>query len=613
MIQDDSVSNKEAADGLRDAAKSFDDTTLIPAVVPEFMSAANARWSRGTHYYGIEKIKLSGSMEAFEDSLTNLLATSSFESMKTDVRLVLNLFANAVENGALRGDNKGMAFLSNEELMTSMMTEMVSNDHTAPMIGDIMEYGLELLGSKIGMNINGTVSQATDPNALYNTIIEDSLSVVVKVHNSFDGQRATESVFLTDVANGYITIFEENGIPIQPETAEALAQYTYSLYTNQQMGISLTTLKDMYRSQPLLLTDGTEYWVQEGMTLPNYVEIERAMLQDISVQSTLPAVYDAALEGERLGKAFSGMVRIASSVMDGQFMAAACVRDMGPVLDYLSESYLVGRENTAILLTCLMQADKIYGEVGFTLQEATDIVAYVNQNVGTVNADGTVNTYTNMLRTIANAIHVVQISSKGETTFAENMNFLMKDMNDVTSELMSMLMSTSVIKKYGVSGMSANATSGMLASLFSDLSEARQSGMDSALYDAETNVAVNLTNMMLKMNQSETLGMFGEGSVTGTDASTFVGSILQSQVVSQTVRDTAFPDGATTAQVNPLNQTIVMTDEENAQLEAALNQNWSSLTPAEKNDPEVRQTYQAIGALFGKTVSTNSYSKITME
>ena len=611
LVNDESVSDREAADGLRKASEAFNDTTLVPAVVPEFMSAANARWSKGTHYYGIEQIKLGGSLEAFNDSLNNLLATSNYETMKTDVTLVLNLFANAVENGALRGENKGMAFLTNEALITSMMTEMVSNPHTASMISDLMEYGLELLGNKIGMNIDGkAVSDSGDPNALYNEVIKDSFGVVKSVHEQYS-QKPQQDAFIQDVSKGYIEIFSEKGISISQETADALATTTYDLYKNSEV-FSYDSLREMYSSHTLILEDGSSYRVEKGMVLPTSVSVERASLKDLALSSTLPPVYDASEEGALLGKAFCGVVKIANSVMDGEFMAAACVRDMGPILDCLAQSKMVGKQNTAILLTCVMQSERVYNEVGFSLAEATELVTYINQNVGTVNEDGTVNTYEVMLRTVANAIHVVQISSTGETTFAENMNFLMKDMNDVTSKLLSMLMSTSVIKKHGVSSMSANATSGMLSNLFADLAAARKAGMDDLTYEAETNAAVSLTNMMLKMNQSEAKGMFGKGSVTGTDASTVVGNILQSEVVSETVREAAFPDGATTPVSNPLNQTIVMTEEETSQLEAAMNQNWSSLSLQEKNDPEVKQTYQAIGAMFGKTVYCNNPSQITL-
>ena len=613
LVSEDSISDREAAEGLREAAEKFDKTSLVPAVLPEFMSVANARWEQGRTFYGIKKISLGGNLEAFNDSMLNLFATSDYTTVKQDMTLVLTLFANAVENGAFRGDNTGFAFLTNEELICSMMVEITANRHTAPMIGDLMEYGLDLLGSKLdGPAV--TPDHSEEERSLYEQIVEETYDMILSVHNmNLTSSSQNREAF----RDGYLELFGNHGIALSSASANALAMETNTIYTG--VGISRSTIEEMYASMTLTLTDSSTYEVRPDMSekeeskfedLPESepVDITKASLEDFTFDHA--KITDPNKEGQLLGKVFCGTVAIADSIMDGRFVAAACIRDLGPLLDSLSQCASVGKDNTAILLAYIFQSERVYGEVGLTLAEVTEIVEYINDNVGTVNSDGSVNTYEVLLNTVANAIHVIQLSATGETGFAENMNFLMRDLNPVTSQLLSKLLSTNVIKNYGVSQLSANASSGLFSNMFDKLAKAREAGMDDLSFQAETNAAVNLTELIMN-NRGNTSNMFGADGVTGVSAGTFVGNMLQAEVVSDTMREIVFEDGTGIPTMDPLSQNVTLSEAETQALQSAMTQNWISLSDEEKNDKETKQTYQSIGALLGKEVNF-TYNTVTL-
>ncbi len=324
-----------------------------------------------------------------------------------------------------------------------------------------------------------------------------------------------------------------------------------------------------------------------------------ASMDDIKTDSSV--VKDPEQEAKLLAKVVRETLILADEMEQG-FTAAACVRDMGPILDLFAQSETVGKESTAIFLTCILQAERVYDEIGFTLHEATELAATINQSIGTVNKNETVNTYALMLGSVSNAVQVVQASTKGEK-YHDTMEALMADLTPTSAKVLSKMMTTNVMTKHGVTGESAAPTSTLINSIFTNLAEERQAGMPDDEYQRESNAVMNLTDYAMNSGKPGK-GAFGEGSATGVSADEFVGNILDSKVVAGSMKEQVFPENATDPTIDPLKKNSKLSEQDASELSEAMTKHWAQ--EPNKGDAETIKTYQAIGAMMGMEVEFTS-------
>lgn len=483
-----SMASGEVAYSLRQVADAFDETSLIPTLVPDFLSAANEEWEAGNSFHGIKRINLGGALSAINEPVLHLLATSDYDTVKGDVHSGLEILAKTVENGGLRGGKSGKALLMDETVTEGIMLELLKNPHLSPLIGDVMEYGFDQVGHKIDAHFDGDAEEDTSVQ---------------------------------------------------------------------------------YASMDQIMIDSS-----------HVEQLER--------------------EAKILAKMLNQTLSLAESMGNG-FSAATCIRDVGPILDTLAESETVGEESTAIFLTCILQAGKVYDEVGFTLKDATELADTITESVGKTNADGTVNTYARMMGSVSNAVLVVQASSN-QDQYHDTMDDLMADLTPSSAKVLSQMMSTSVMEKHGVSGESAEPTSNLISSIFTNLADEREAGMPEDEYQRESNAVMNLTDLAMNAGTEGTNGTFGEGSATGVSADEFVGNILDSKVVSGSMKEQVFADGSEEPTIDPLKKNKKLSEKDADEMSQALTTRWTALSAEKQQDPETVKTYQAIGAMVGMTV-----------
>ncbi len=494
--RNDSLDRAAVANSLRQAGDAFEKTSLIPTLVPEFLSAANTQWSEGRTFHGIKKIGLGDNLKGITDPLLDLLVTADYETIKGDAATSFEILALTVERGGLRGGLSGKNLLKEQSIAEGAMCELLINPHLSPLVGDVLAYSFDEIGHTVGAHFDG--DPIKDPSVVYASMDQ------IKVDSS-------------QVQN--------------PEQ-------------------------------------------------------EAAVLAEIIVR-TLVLAED----------------------MDNNMSASGCLRGMGPVLDLFARSETVGEESTAIFLTCILQAEKIYDEIGFTLQEATDLAATMNGDYGSVSANGAVNTYALMMRSVANGVQMVESSSNQED-YKEPMNTLMADLNRTSAKILSQMMSSSVMTKRGVSGESAAPTSSLISSIFTDLAAEKEAGMPEDEYMQESAAVMNLTDLAMNSGKAGSNRTFGENSATGVSAEEFVANIRDSKVVSGSMKKQVFEEESSEPNIDPLKKNSKLGAEDTAELTEAMNARWAQ--EENKSDAETVKTYQAIGAMMGMTVEFTSSGTITL-
>jgi hypothetical protein len=408
-------------------------------------------------------------MGGLTDPLWALLATSSYDTVKTDVGTVVEVLAIMVEMDALN-DIKAdaLTIFENRELTSSVLLALLSNDHLSPLVGDISEYGVRMMGEKLD-----------------------------------------------------------------------------------------------------------------------------ADLSDVELDSSHLA--DPTLEAHALATSLNETVFLIRRVQNNGAELTDSIGDIGPVLDAFCNTQTVGPDNASKILSGFLCAESVYTKIGFTLEEVTSISRSINEKAR-------VQGYTPLMNSLAHTVDVVKLASKTDTSkeeMSQKVETMIKDMTPESAEVLQEISTPSMMQNHGVPEQSAAPTANMVSNLFGNLSDAKESGMSEEEYQKEAQATTDLLNLAINRNNAENDQLFGEGSATGKSASDYVDTVFDSVVVSQTLRETAYPTGEETTPVtDPLNTGKSLNDSEKAQVLEALNNKWNSATEEEKASAEYQKTYLAIGSLM---------------
>ena len=144
------VDRAEAANSFRQIDEAFQETTLIPTVLPEFLNAAKASWDRGESYCGIAKPSFD-KMDGLIQPVLDVLGTSTKETIDEDVATLVDLTAYMIENDVMTDvKDDPISIFKKQEVTAEVMRQLLENDHMAPMVGGVSEFGLELFGEALG-------------------------------------------------------------------------------------------------------------------------------------------------------------------------------------------------------------------------------------------------------------------------------------------------------------------------------------------------------------------------------------------------------------------------------------------------------------------------------
>ena len=153
-VKNPDVSNSEAASKVITAKDTFAETELLPAVLPEVAGEAMDQWQNGKSFLGIKKPSFGGEANGLiEDTLSLMIDTDS-TIVKKDVATISQVLAMMVEQDVLTEMKRKPLIAFEDEAFGSLVVyELLSNDHTSPLVGNIAELGIEMLNEKMNANI----------------------------------------------------------------------------------------------------------------------------------------------------------------------------------------------------------------------------------------------------------------------------------------------------------------------------------------------------------------------------------------------------------------------------------------------------------------------------
>lgn len=380
----------------------------------------------------------------------------------------------------------------------------------------------------------------------------------------------------TDVntlAAWYGEVFDDYGLRISEEKKYALAQAKLA-------GIDvLTWISNNVVSSELMFCSITE----------------RIAIEDVTAGE--PTVVDTKKEAALLAHAISMVCNLPSDVNSPSFDVKEMMAQLGPIFDTYSASQTVGPLKTEYMLMGILQSRLVHDKVGMTVLGASESAEAIYENAHSIG-------YKSMMNSLAKAVEVVEAASSDKKDTSAAVKAMLADLTPQSSKVLRTMSTPSVMRRYGVPERSAAPVASMVGDTFKNLSDAKENGMSDEEYDKEAAAVSNMMDILMVSDKRSNAPTFGEGSVTGVSAQEYVNNIMNSKVMSATVVDKVYVDGAQTPSLDPLNSKRVLGDQEKTEFAAAINTSWN----ASAKDDEAQKKLISIAAMLNIEITLNAES-----
>ena len=303
-------------------------------------------------------------------------------------------------------------------------------------------------------------------------------------------------------------------------------------------------------------------------------------------------------ESKALAKVFASAVDIVDKVSESEGDMVSVISSFGTVLDSFSECESIGTEGTSNLVTAIMQSEKVQTSVGFTVLQATEVANVINEQVTTNDTDN----YTSVLESVGQTVEIIQSTSNGETS-TESIKDLINTITPTTAKALKKLATPDTLKNYGVPEANAKQVSEILGDIMGQMADAKEKGMSDEQYEREADAISDMFNIAMSVSESNNKSgtVFGEDSTTGVTAEEYVDRVMNSEVISNTLKNTTHDKKTGELIINPLKMGA-LAESDKAELVAAIDASWKSSDKSNDN----KEILTSIGAILGVELEFSS-------
>ncbi len=570
QLGDEKGDRKEAANTLRLAGEEFEKTDLIPVVLPDLCHAASDAWDDGKEFCGIKKPSFGKSMDVFMNPFLDILADSTYDTVKVDVKTLLDLIATAVEGDAMaKMANNPIAVFEDRDFTASMLRTLLENPRMTRMVGGFLSFGVETVGDSFGMYV--------DDAEIHRSWLAAMKEMTVDQLSSYGPDEA-----LAALTDGYARVFEAYGIELDPSAASVMANAVVEGCMTENT-LRLDLLNSVFEEAALPAKDGSFVCIRESTvgSVSVLISVERLHFDSSSVT-------DAQREAQALSAVLADLCGMMNTVGESGFSMTSSIRSMGPILDGIAATQTIGGEQTARLLIGLLQSEQVRGSTGLSVIEITEIARSIIEHAANKG-------YATMMISLANTVDALSAANDPSMDLSERVETLMETMTVESAKVLQQLAKPGLMIANGVPEDKAEASASVMSTMFGNLALYGEN-MTEEDYRREADAVTHVTNLAMNATNNMSENIFGEGSTTGISAAEYVNQSLDSVVVSKTLRDTVFVDDSGIPVNDPLNTGMTLDAQEEAELLTALNDRYAA--EADPTNEEVLQNYIAVGALI---------------
>lgn len=155
-VKDSGVTRPEAASKIVAAKDAFVETKLLTTVIPDTLEVAVDHWEDGEDFLGMNKPSFGATMGELVDPTLALFKEIDTEIFKQDVSTIAQVAAIVIEQDVWKDiKSEPLSVLENKELSTVIIYEILCNDHMSPLIGNVADFGIDMLAEKVDAHMDG--------------------------------------------------------------------------------------------------------------------------------------------------------------------------------------------------------------------------------------------------------------------------------------------------------------------------------------------------------------------------------------------------------------------------------------------------------------------------
>lgn len=662
-VSDSETDDKTAADNIREVGEHFEDSTVIPMLLSDLLSAASDDWSRGEAFCGISRPSLGEDFDIIVEDFVVIMKDSNYDTIGSDVRTIANTIAVVIENRSAESTSQqggALGMFGNEKLVSGVMLELLNNERLSTLVESFTNVGISVFAKNLSL------PESND--ALYNGFVTDMSSAYTQamaIESASERMSAlsksiadTYDKYGIELTSGVSYCIAANMLEGVSSSDEAAIKGFFAAGSGSSNvmaagGVAVVPLSSSQNGgKALSLTEKIKNRTSSATTKEELSAIVKEELQGMSAVGAKMSDEELTALSEKIAgdmhkdikaDAFKYKKAVFNDSKDLGSLSACVTRDelnvtLGTITDKEKESKALA----AVFSSAIEVVDSISGgdfEVEGTVVSfgpvldsfaASEIIGEdhtakllsaifqsdkVRSNIGfsliqASNLADKINsgikedeTYTMMLKSIGDTISIIKLSAESKDT-TEAVTELMKDLTPTSAEALQMLSTPETVKNYGVSDTSAEPVSDMLSDMFGNMSTAKENGMSDEQYERES-VAVNdMMNIAMSATKSNEQSAFGENSATGITATEFVDRTTSSVIVSDTFVNTVYKDGAETPVSDPLASNKKLSAEDESELVGALDAKWKQQL-ATSNDEQANTEYQKVLTSIAAVVNVN--------
>ncbi len=545
-ISDQNVTTEKLVASLNKISDSFDNSTLMPIMVSEVVGAAADDWKDGNSYHGIACPKLGNpQLDPLVVSVMDGLSHSDRETIKVDVRTIVDIMATLAEDGAMgKLSTDPMAILGQEETTSEILLSLFQNERLYVVVDGVSDFGITMFMD--------TVQTHPTRSGLYAELL-----------GKIDNVSGEDPIALTAA---YADLFDYYGLRVDDTVAAAAASAK-------------------------LAGEDMRAWAEANLAADeeSYILKTELISTDMITEGS-STITDIEKESKALAHAYAVLYGMMGEMNGSSFDTKTMISKMGPALDSFKVTETIGPERTKYILSGMLQSEMVHDKIGFSVLEATDSAASIAKGSDTKG-------YDKMMVSLSLVVDVVESASDTNKDTTAAVDAMLDDLTPESAEVIQTLSKPSVMQNYGVSEKSSVPVSEMVSDTFGNLSDAKENGMSDEEYDRESKAVASMMNVLMSAGTTTESGTFGEGSNTNQSATEYVSNVLGSKVMSQTVVETVYGEGDT-PKMDPLLSERVLSTEENTEFMTAINNQW---TNGEKTEQDKREII-ALAALMNTQV-----------
>ncbi len=603
-------------DALEGMATSLDGSPIIKNIIAELLSRAASSWTEGNAFAGIEKPVANEMLAPIVDGMLKVLATSNKDNIGKDIKTLADVFAIMIRSEIFRYSNdfsQMLTQLSETGAIGELLTVINENERMSALSDEITSLSIKALASSIGV--------PEDEQERYDLLM-GSIADILTASYGVDAQERAVAISydierelkhygveiggeaLANVCAGLVADLGHKSTVSASDVKEFFTIYAvassesvslltpgYDMLSSEAEDLKIVIntdgtisvggvvfanyTADSFRSSTAYEMGGVGAIFDGAATLYSAEAMESTLLTMsdlISVLGKYSDCADIAAETEKVGEIISYALEVFNSTDFENVSASELMPKLGTVLDMMDSSEIFGNGMSSSLLTAILQSEKITGAIGIGRDESTNFANKINDMVGGKKFD-----YAHATEVISSTITVMESTGNGEKTREEKTEDTQKLLDNISkdsAEMISTLVTPTLVESYGVSSESSETVSSTVTSILDNMANYENEDDVSGEMAAKEAEAVS-TLLDLAITASTSTGdLFNADSSVGsldTTAEEFIELVVTSEVVYGAIDDTVYRDGNTD---NPLGTNL--SAEDSAQVVDALESYYES-------------------------------------